>query len=180
MYDVALSDHYLVDMNLNITKPKQPLKYTVKRCLRNIYLDAFKSEVVDISDTIMIGNDISSYIELLNKTLRALIDTHAPLKCTCIKTFPHPWYNNDIHQTKLHRRTYEHEWRVNKCLSSRNDYINARNYITKLIKVYKITYYKVRLGNTNNKSMFSLIKSLVSIETRALPDLNNNIFIHTK
>ena len=30
MYDVALSDHYLVEMNRNITKPKQPLKYTVK------------------------------------------------------------------------------------------------------------------------------------------------------
>ena len=66
MYDVALSDHYLVEMNLNITKPKQPLKYTVKLCLRNIDIDAFKSEVVDISDNIMIGSDISSCIELLN------------------------------------------------------------------------------------------------------------------
>ena len=74
MYDVALSDHYLVEMNLNITKPKQPLKYTVKRCLRNIDIDAFKSEVVDISDNIMIGSDTSSCIELLNKTLRTLID----------------------------------------------------------------------------------------------------------
>ena len=167
VYDVALSDHYLVEMNLNITKPKQPLKYTVKRCLRNIY--AFKSEVVDISDNIMIGSDTSSCIELLNKTLRTLIDKHAPLKRTC----PHPWYNNDIHQAKLHRRTCEREWRVNKCLSSRNDYVNARNYVTKLIKVHKITYYKDRLGNADNKSMFSLIKSLVSIETRALPDFNS-------
>ena len=92
VYDVALSDHYLVEMNQNITKPKQPLKYTVKRCLRNIDIDAFKSEVVDISDNIMIGSDISSCIELLNKTLRTLIDKHAPLKRTCIKTRPHPWY----------------------------------------------------------------------------------------
>ena len=61
-YDVALSDHYLVEKNLNITKPKQPLKYTVKRCLRNTDIDAFKSEVVDISDNIMIGSDISSCI----------------------------------------------------------------------------------------------------------------------
>ena len=112
MYDVALSDHYLVEMNLNITKPKQPLKYTVKRCPRNIDIDAFKSEVVDISDNIMIGSDTSSCIELLNKTLRTLIDKHAPLKRTCIKTRPHPWYNNDIHQAKLHRRTCEREWRV--------------------------------------------------------------------
>ena len=173
VYDVALSDHYLVEMNLNITKPKQPLKYTVKRCLRNIDIDAFKSEVVDISDNIMIGSDTSSCIELLNKTLRTLIDKHTPLKRTCIKTRPHPWYNNDIHQAKLHRRTCEREWRVKKCLPSRNDYVNARNYVTKLIKVHKISYYKDRLGNANNKSMFSLIKSLVSIETRALPDFNS-------
>ena len=119
----------------------------------------------------MIGSDISSCIELLNKTLRTLIDKHAPLKRTCIKTRPHPWYNNDIHQAKLHRRTCEREWRVDKCLSSRNDYVNARNYVTKLIKVHMITYYKDRLGNADNKSMFSLIESLVSIETRALPDL---------
>ena len=98
VYDVALSDHYLVEMNLNITKLKQPLKYTVKQChlnIDNIY--AFKSDVVDISDNIMIGSDISSCIELLNKTLRTLIDKHAPLTRTCIKTRPRPWYNNDIH-----------------------------------------------------------------------------------
>ena len=173
VYDVALSDHYLAEMNLNITKPKQPLKYTVKRCLRDIDIDAFKSEVVNISDTIMIGSDISSCIELLNKTRRTLIDKHAPLKRTCIKTRPHLWYNNDIHQAKLHRMTCKRELRVKKCLSSRNDYVNARYYVTKLIKVHKITYYKDRPGNTDNKSMFSLIKSLVSIETRPLPDFNS-------
>ena len=80
---------YLITIwNLNITKPKQPSKYTVKRCLRNIDIDAFKSEVVDISDNIMIGSDISSCIKLLNKTLRTLIDNHAPLKRTRIKTRP--------------------------------------------------------------------------------------------
>ena len=129
--------------------------------------------MVDISDNIMIGSDTSSCIELLNKTLRTLIDKHAPLKRTCIKTRPHPWYTNYIHQAKLHKRTCEREWRVKKCLSSRNDYVNARNYVKKLIKVHKITYYKDRLGNADNKSMFSLIKSLVSIETRALPDFNS-------
>ena len=51
--------------------------------------------------------------------------------------------------------------------------MNARNYVTKLIKVHKITYYKDILGNADNKSMFSLIKSLVSIETRALPYFNS-------
>ena len=51
--------------------------------------------------------------------------------------------------------------------------MNARDCVTKLIKVHKITYYKDRLGNTDNKSIFSLIKSLVSIETRALPDFNS-------
>ena len=91
MYDVALSDHYLVEMNLNITKPNQPLQYTVKRCLRNIDIDSFnKSEVVDISDTIMIGSDILSCNELLNKTLRTLIDKQAPLKSTFIKTHHGP------------------------------------------------------------------------------------------
>ena len=36
---MALSDHYLVEMNLNITKHKQPSKYTVKRCIHtHIYL----------------------------------------------------------------------------------------------------------------------------------------------
>ena len=173
MYDVALSDHYLMEMKINITKHKQPSKYTIKLCPRNIDIDAFKSEVVDINDNIMIDSDISSCIELLNKTLRTLIDKHAPPKRACIKTRPHPWYNNDIHQAKLHRRSCEREWRVKKRLSSRSDHVNARNYVTKLIKVHKITHYKDKLGNADNKSMFSLFKSLVSIETRALPDFNS-------
>ena len=36
-----------------------------------------------------------------------------------------------------------------------------------------MTYYKDRLRNDDNKSMFSLIKSLVSIETRALSDFHS-------
>ena len=60
-----------MEMNLNITiKHQQPSEYTVKRCLRNIDIDAFKSEMVEKSDNIMIGNDISSCIKLLNKTRR--------------------------------------------------------------------------------------------------------------
>ena len=131
--------------------------------------------MVDISDNIMIGSYISSCIELLNKTLRTIIDKHAPLKCTCIKTRPHPSYNIDFHQAKLHRRTCEREWKVNKCLSSPSDYVNALNYVTKLIKVRQIivTYYNDKLGNAESKSKFSLIKSLVSIETRALSDFNS-------
>ena len=82
----------------------------------------------------------SRILEVLNKTRRTLIDKHAPLKHTWITTRPHPWYNNDIHQAKLHRRSCERKWRVNKCLSSRNNYVNARTYVTKLIKVHKITY----------------------------------------
>ena len=62
VYDVALSDHYLVEINLNITEHKQPLKYTVKRCLRIIDINAFKSVVVDISDNIMVGSYISPCI----------------------------------------------------------------------------------------------------------------------
>ena len=54
--------YLMVKMNLNITKDIQLSKYTVKRCLCNI--DAFKSEVVDINDNIMIGSDISLCIKL--------------------------------------------------------------------------------------------------------------------
>ena len=168
VYDVVLSDHYLVEMNLNITKQKQPLKYTVKRCLRNMDIYAFKSDVVDISDNIMIGSDISTCIELLNKTLRTLIDKHAPHNRTCIELalilgiimiFTKPSYIEGL-------------VRVNECLSSRNDYVNSRNYVTKLIKVHKINYYNDKLEIADNKSMLSLIKYLVSIETRALPDFS--------
>ena len=51
--------------------------------------------------------------------------------------------------------------------------MNACNYVTKLIKVHKITYYKDRIGNADNNGMFILIKSLVSIETRALSNFNS-------
>ena len=75
-YAVALSDHYLVEMNINITKHKQPSQYTVKQWLRNIEIDAFKSEVVDISDNIMIGSDISSCIELDSTNSYRYVNMH--------------------------------------------------------------------------------------------------------
>ena len=44
----------------------------------------------------MIGNAISSCIELWNKTLRTLVGQHPLLKRTCIKPRHHHWYNNHI------------------------------------------------------------------------------------
>ena len=77
----------------------------------------------------MIGSDISSSIELLNKTI---IDKQAP----------------QVHASNL-------------------------ALILGLIMIFTKPSYKDRLGNDDNKRMFSLIKSLVSIETRALPDFNS-------
>ena len=64
VYDVALSGHHLVEININITEHKQPSKYNVKRCIHII--GDFKSGVIDMSDTILIGSDVSSCIQLLN------------------------------------------------------------------------------------------------------------------
>ena len=62
----------------------------------------------------MICSDILSYIELLNKTLRTLIDKHAPkpaLILGIIMIFTKPSYIEGL----------EREWKVKKCLSSRSD-----------------------------------------------------------
>ena len=146
VYDVALSDHYMVEMHLNIEKYKEKPKYAFKRCLRNIDIETFKSNVAAISDRIIIDPDISACTESLNMSLQTLINEHAPQKRICIKTRPHPWYNNDIHQAKLCRRTCERAWGRQKCVTTRNNFVSARNYVTELI-THRKTYYHDKLVN---------------------------------
>ena len=50
---------------------------------------------------------VDKMLDSFNSTLSTILNKHAPLKKIRVKTQPHPWYNEDIKDARLHRCVYK-------------------------------------------------------------------------
>ena len=107
-------------------------------------------------------------LDAFNSTLCTILNKHAPLKKIRVKTQPHPWYNEDIKDARLHRRVCERVWRHTGIASARIAYKEARNLVNKLLKRIKIQYYRHKLEYADNKDMFNIVNSLIKPKTESL------------
>ena len=99
---------------------------------------------IKITNTYMKTKDpsVDKMVDAFNSTLSTILNKHALLKKIRVKTQPHPWYNEDIKDARLHRRVCERVWRHTGVVSARIAYQETRNRVNKLIKKTKIQYYR--------------------------------------
>ena len=109
-------------------------------------------------------------LDAFNITLSIILNKHAPLKVTRVKTQPHSWYNEDIKDARLYRCVCERIWRHTGLQCARIAYNEARNLVNNLIKRTKIQYYRHQLEYADNKDMFGIVNSLIKPKTESLPN----------
>ena len=106
--DYAISDHYSVECTLNISKKIRNDRFQLKRALKHIDMGVFVNDI-KVTNTYMKTEDpcVDKMLDAFNSTLSTILNKHAPLKKIRVKTQPHPWYNEDIKDARLHRRVCE-------------------------------------------------------------------------
>ena len=82
--DLDISDHFPIEISLDVLKPVPPRKSIVKRNLKDIDMDKFKN---DIANALAIPADscIDNAVQIYNENLRCVIDNYAPLVTKHVK-----------------------------------------------------------------------------------------------
>ena len=105
----------------NIYKKTRNYRFQLKRAVKHIDMGVFVNDI-KVTNTYRKTEDpsVDKMLDAFNSTLSTILNKqHAPLKKIRVKTQPHPWYNEDIKDARLHRRVFERVWKYTGVESAR-------------------------------------------------------------
>ena len=96
VYDVSLSDHFLISFQVSCTVPPVRTKEITFRNLKSINHDLFAHDLSHCLSDLDMAGSFNDTICNYNNTLLAVIDNHAPRITKIIKDVSKaPWFNQD-------------------------------------------------------------------------------------
>ena len=161
--DTLMSDHFWVLCNLAIQKPKPTPKVIAYRKLKDIDVEAFRTDILESS----IGHpsdekDVEELAIKYNSVLIELLEKHAPRKSVKATVRPHaPWYTGEIKSAKQECRRVERKWRTTRLVVHKEIYLSAVKKVAILIEQAKRSYYGSKVKSADQKSLFNLANCLL-------------------
>ena len=144
----TITDHSLIIINLQVTKPKQNRKTKSVRKIKAIDIEKFCSDLQNTSVITSPPENLNDLVNDLHKSLTSLLDNHAPLRsCSIPNRTPVPWFNDKIKTAKIERRKKEKVWRKSRSDEDRKAFCVARNKVSTLIHDAKTDYYRTKIIN---------------------------------
>ena len=193
--DDLLSDHYLVQAFLKLSKPEFQTKVVKYRKIKAIDLDAFSNDITNAVLKPEPEDDVDIAMDKYTTILRQLLDKHAPEKTAKITIRPkQPWYDSNIKTAKQKKRQAERKLRAKRkakyklrhqsksaayktlaleVSNAQTDYIQYRNCLVNAIDTAKQTYYTSRKEDcgTDQKKLFLVLNELTHKQNKtSLPD----------
>ena len=176
--DPAISDHCAVHCEtLCLIKPsfeKREVSYRKLRSLDNELLiqDILKATLMNHGLT-----DVKSLVNCYYKTLRSLLDKHAPEKSRIMTIRPAaPWCSDTIKREKAKRRKLERIWRKDKLAIHRELYVEQCARVNTLIHESKMQFYANVIDENviYQQILFSAIGKMLNLKTETkLPSHDN-------
>ena len=178
--DFLISDHFVITIKTDFSKPKSVPKSICCRNLRGINLSTFKSNLLDSDLLKNPPSEVNELANLYNDTISNLIDNHAPLKKKSITDRGNKeWFDSEVKEAKKKKRTSEAVWRNS---NHENVNVNRENY-KKVKNEYNQILERVRSKNIqkdidsaskNSKKTFDIINKLLGKKDNlpVLPDLD--------
>ena len=172
-----ITDHNIINLYLNLIKPKQIIKYITYRKLHNIDTleysnDLHKLTIVDYDNTDATAKHIQQH-------LTTILDKNAPLRTTKVHLrSTNAWWNTEL--SELHRiiRKKELIWRKNKNTINYNDYMYHRKKYFKEIKITKTIFYqnKITSEKNNMKQLYKTFDGLLNVKEKTECPIHNESF----
>ena len=176
--DPAISDHCAVHCEaLCLIKPSFEKRKVSYRKLCSLDNELF---IQDIMKSTLMNHgltDVQSLVNCYYKTLRSLLDKHAPEKSRIVTIRPAaPWYSDIIRHEKTKRRKLERTWRKNKLTIHREMYVAQCTRVNALIHESKMQFYANAIDENANdqRVLFSAIGKMLNLKSeRKLPSHDN-------
>ena len=164
-FDPALSDHVMIQCNLDFRKPVAQGQELSFRRLRAVDMDKFSS---DLEDSALIrsplNDDLSLAIDQFNSTLQAIIDNHAPIIRRSVTLHPYPpWFTDDTKVAKRKRRNLERGWRTHNTEANHLLYTEHCRDMNDLIRCAKENHFSslIESNQGDQKMLFQAVNNLL-------------------
>ena len=158
-----LTDHCAVHFGLHLKKSphrRQTITYRKYRAIdRNLLKDDITSALSLESANLSVDYLVDNY----NRTLREIVDHHAPEKSKLVTVRPLvPWYHDALRVAKLKRRKAEKLWKRTRLPEHREALRKSKLQVNELITSLKHAYYREKIDNSNSiHNLFSVVGEIL-------------------
>jgi hypothetical protein len=173
-----LSDHFLVTLGTDLSRPRVPRKTILCRNIASIDMSRFTSDLINSTLVRNPPDDLCALVSMYNSYLLNLLDTYAPQTKKSVPDRQNSeWFNDDVLKAKRARRRAERKKRKSGLTVHIQAYNKAKIQVNKVSNIAKITHYhsEFEKASTDNKKTFSLLDTLLGEQDRSsvCPDLND-------
>ncbi|XP_046579589.1 uncharacterized protein LOC124287149 [Haliotis rubra] len=180
--DLQVSDHHLLTIGLDTTRPLHPTKSIRCRNISKIYQESFRSDLEKsrlLSET---PTECADIVDLYNTFLLELLDKHAPEKVRKIPYRPETaWiFTPAISDAKAERRAAERLRRKTRLEVYRQMYCVLQNKVSIAIRRSKTEFMnsKIRDSRSNPNALYKLMFTLMGRNnTSTLPNIGDSEYI---
>ncbi len=166
----ALTWHHCVHFHLNMSKPMAKRVTQTLRNYKNIDNSAFAEALCTCLNPIPQAENVNDLLHWYDQTTTDLLNEQVPATTrTRIVRNRQPWYNDKVHVARQERHRAERKWRHTRLDSDHHDYAASVRNVNKSIIEAKRTYYAEKLADSNNKSVFQVVNSLLNNQANSLP-----------
>ena len=163
----CMSDHFVLGLTLNMTKPGRQFISVTSRNTRAIDTDVFRA---DMARALAGANGIEEF----NAAARGVLDAHAPLVTRRVPArTAAPWMTEEIHEAKQTRRQAERQWRSTLLTVHRQIYCMQRQLVNSLIDSAKRAHICDKISQSNSsRTLFQLTNEMLGkVQKSILPTL---------
>jgi hypothetical protein len=163
-HPAVMSDHSPLTFQCSIDKPAAVKKVIKTRKLKDIDINAFRT---DINNTPLVRsptNSIEDLVQHFNATMSALLNKHAPLITKEVFVRPNsPWYTEEIKHAKQLKRQAERRWQASHLAINLELFKSARAHFNKLCREAKCAFYQSKITDSagDNRKIFNIANHLL-------------------
>ena len=173
--DFLISDHFVISITTNLSKPKCETKIKQCRNLKGVNLDDFRNDLIDSELVNSPPDDVNQLANVYNSTISNLLDKHAPLVSKKIVERENKAFDPQVKELKKKKRDAEIKWRNSDSKSvdeNKEIYRKARNeYNVSIEKARsKNIQNEIRAASKNPRKTFDIVNNLLG-KQQTLPIL---------
>jgi len=158
-----ISDHCFIKTKLSMPKTEYIRKEVTYRNMKNIDKDELIKDLKEITRTAEEIDDLDELVETYDRSLKTLLDKHAPEKTKRVTIRPKlVWYDTKLNKLKRIKRNLERKWKQSRSRENWKAFTQARNEYAHALGKAKTIYIKDEVDKCANdsKKMYKLINDM--------------------
>lgn len=181
--DYLLSDHFVISIDTDFSKPKCVPKKIVCRNLKGVSVQNFSTDLSNSELIVDPPNDLNELTELYNSTLSTLLDKHAPLKEKTVIDRNNQGFDEKAQEAKRLKRESERQWRKSGLTVHKQIFRQRKNEYNVIVEQSSAKHIQNELKESinNPKRTFDIVNNLLGKDASSpiLPNLDENLAAET-